>query len=152
MSDLIYQLWLYNDWANSLLISRMKTDTVSVPSSCLRLLSHIFNAQLTWLSRMNNEPSTMGVWDVHDLTTCEQLHISSSESLRLLVMSDQLDLLEKVCYTNTKNESFENSVRDILLHLFNHGTYHRAQIAMEMRKNGLSPVNTDYITFVRMKC
>ncbi|WP_414711827.1 DinB family protein [Sphingobacterium sp. UBA1498] len=47
--------------------------------------------------------------------------------------------------------AFHNKVNDILLHVFNHGTYHRAQIASEMRRNGVEPINTDYITFIRLK-
>jgi uncharacterized damage-inducible protein DinB len=31
-----------------------------------------------------------------------------------------------------------------------HGTYHRGQIAMQLRQQGLEPVNTDYIMFLRM--
>ncbi|MFC3356180.1 DinB family protein [Sphingobacterium zeae] len=33
--------------------------------------------------------------------------------------------------------AFHNKVNDILLHVFNHGTYHRAQIASEMRRNSV---------------
>jgi len=56
---------------------------------------------------------------------------------------------EIINYTNTQHQAFHNKANDILLHVFNHGTYHRAQIASEMRKNGIEPINTDYITFVR---
>ena len=40
-------------------------------------------------------------------------------------------------------------MEDILIQVFNHGTYHRAQVAKDLRGNGLAPVNTDYITYVR---
>ncbi|WP_448634332.1 DinB family protein [Pedobacter panaciterrae] len=40
-----------------------------------------------------------------------------------------------------------------MLHVFNHGTYHRAQIAKEMTMHNIKPVNTDYIQFMRLqKC
>jgi uncharacterized damage-inducible protein DinB len=29
-------------------------------------------------------------------------------------------------------------------------TYHRAQIAMDLREKGFEPVNTDYIVFARL--
>jgi uncharacterized damage-inducible protein DinB len=45
--------------------------------------------------------------------------------------------------------TFTNTVFDMLLQVFTHGGYHRGQIAMEMRKAGLEPINTDYINFVR---
>lgn len=149
MSDSIYQLWLYNDWANKLLLNTMKLDGDTVPPSCLRLFSHIVNAQMTWLYRINGERSPVGIWDEHVLSVCEKYHTLSSEALHKKVEDYKYSELEPVRYTNTKGESFENSLQDILMHIFNHGTYHRAQIATEMRKNGLEPVNTDYITFVR---
>lgn len=149
MSDSIYQLWQYNDWANKLLLNTLKVYENTLPPSCLRLLSHIVNAQLTWLSRINGEPSPVGIWDEHTLSVCEKYHILSSEELQNKVENYKHDEMQPIRYTNTKGEIFENSLQDILIHIFNHGTYHRAQIATEMRINGLDPVNTDFITFVR---
>ena len=38
----------------------------------------------------------------------------------------------------------------IMIHLVNHSSYHRAQIAMLLRQNGFEPVNTDFITYDRV--
>lgn len=149
MSDTLVQLWLYNNWANNLLIEKMKQDAEHIPSNCLRLLSHIMNAQLIWLYRLNGKKPPVGVWDEHSLLTCEQYHQLASSGFADKVRVDKVKTMEVVNYTNTKNEQFQNSFGDILLHIFNHGTYHRAQIAMEMRRSGLDPINTDYISFVR---
>lgn len=149
MSNPLVQLWLYNDWANNLLIEKMKQDAECIPPGCLRLLSHIMNAQLIWLYRLNGEKPPVGVWDEHSLLTCEQYHQLASSGFTEKVRADKGKIMEAVNYTNTKNEQFQNSFGDILLHVFNHGTYHRAQIAAEMRRNGLDPINTDYISFVR---
>ncbi|PUV24309.1 MULTISPECIES: DinB family protein [Sphingobacterium] len=149
MSNSLVQLWLYNDWANNLLIEKMKQDAERIPAGCLRLLSHIMNAQLIWLYRLNGEKPPVGVWDEHSLLTCEQYHQLASSGFTEKVYADECKIMEIVNYANTKNEQFQNSFGDILLHVFNHGTYHRAQIAVEMRRNGLDPINTDYISFVR---
>jgi uncharacterized damage-inducible protein DinB len=45
---------------------------------------------------------------------------------------------------------FENNVQQIMIHLVNHGTYHRGQVAMLLRQKGFEPVNTDYITYDRV--
>jgi uncharacterized damage-inducible protein DinB len=37
-----------------------------------------------------------------------------------------------------------------MIHLVNHSTYHRAQIATLLRQGGLEPVNTDFITYDRV--
>ena len=45
----------------------------------------------------------------------------------------------------------EKVLGEILEHLHLHGAYHRGQIAAWMRWEGIAPVNTDFITFVRME-
>jgi uncharacterized damage-inducible protein DinB len=35
--------------------------------------------------------------------------------------------------------------------VFNHGTYHRAQVARDLRQHNLEPINTDFIFYVRQK-
>ena len=37
-----------------------------------------------------------------------------------------------------------------MIHLVNHSTYHRAQIALVFRQIGLEAVNTDFITYDRV--
>lgn len=149
MPEPLYQLALYNNWANKLLLAEFKRLGDAVPSSCLHLMSHIVNAQVIWVSRMNGEQPALGVWQDHDLAACERYHESSSAALQQKIASWKNGEMTQVNYTNTQHKSFENSLLDLLLHTFNHGTYHRAQIAQEMRKNGLQPINTDYIAFVR---
>jgi len=149
MNDPIYQLFLYNEWANKTLITSLKRQAEAIPPVCLNLLSHIVNAQMIWSGRINGEKASVGVWELHTLEACEAYHDQSSAILQQKIKSTDSPNPTIVNYTNTKNESFSNALQDILLHVFNHGTYHRAQIATELKKNGISPVNTDYITFAR---
>ncbi len=77
------------------------------------------------------------------------MHESTFERLLALADSSHKDLHAIITYNNTKGDTFTTSLEDILIQVFNHGTYHRAQIAHDLRHNSLEPVNTDYITFVR---
>ncbi len=53
-------------------------------------------------------------------------------------------------YRNNKNELFKQPVQEVLLHLFNHQTYHRGQIVTMLRQSGLSKIApTDFIVFSR---
>lgn len=149
MSTTFMQLWLYNNWANTVLLDKLKKEGEKVPHSCIRLFSHIVNAQIIWLSRLTSEKSPVGVWDEHSIVDCQRYHDLASEGLGQQMQRREDTENEIVNYTNTQHQAFYNKVNDILLHVFNHGTYHRAQIASEMRRNGLEPINTDYITFVR---
>lgn len=149
MSGSLHHLWLYTDWANTLLLETLRGYSDAVPSICLRLLSHIMNAQVIWLSRINGVPSPVSVWTEHDLTTCEHYHRTASEELGQIVKAYVPEQNQLIDYKDSKNVAYQNSLQDILLHIFNHGSYHRAQIAMEMRRNGLEPINTDYLIFAR---
>ena len=120
-----------------------------MPASCLRLLCHIMNAQTVWLSRMNPEVKTVGVWDEHDLETCRRMQELSAAGFKEVLEKHGGDLHEAVEYTNSRGMAFTNTVFDMLMQVFTHGGYHRGQIAMEMRRSGLEPINTDYIVFLR---
>lgn len=59
-------------------------------------------------------------------------------------------LLEKLAYKNMKGDPFEQPVSEILLHLPNHGTYHRGQLVTMLRQLGIEKMpQTDYILFSR---
>jgi uncharacterized damage-inducible protein DinB len=52
---------------------------------------------------------------------------------------------ETVDYVNSKGEPWTSSVEDILTHTVLHSSYHRGQIASDMRASGHAPAYTDYI-------
>jgi uncharacterized damage-inducible protein DinB len=149
MSDPIHQLWLYNNWANELILNSFKQNQSSIPASCLRLFSHITNAQIIWLSRINGEPSPVDVWDEHSLSECEKNHHIFSTGIQQSVADEHKGKIS-ITYKNTQNIVYTDSLQDILLHIFSHGSYHRAQIAQDLKRNGLEPQNTDFIRFKRI--
>ena len=53
-------------------------------------------------------------------------------------------------YNNYVGDPYVNNVENIMIHLVNHSTYHRAQIALLLRQKGFEPVNTDFITYDRV--
>lgn len=56
----------------------------------------------------------------------------------------------ELSYKNYVGDSYVNNVEHIMMHLVNHSTYHRAQIALLLRQKGHEPVNTDFITYDRV--
>ena len=147
---MLKQFCKYNNWANSLLLDALEAKSKDLPECCVILFSHIVNAQMVWLCRIKGIVPNIAVWQVNDLEACRLLLYDSANVLSEL---DYLETAESpvIKYTNSAGDYFETSVNDILLHVFNHGTYHRAQIAKEMKLNNIQPVNTDYIQFVRLK-
>lgn len=104
---------------------------------------------MIWLARIREIPVSVGVWDEHDLETCKKMHQQASAQIKSEIDSRITMLQQTVKYKTTKGVPYEDHIDDILLHLFNHGTYHRGQIAQDLRLNGFEPINTDYITFLR---
>jgi uncharacterized damage-inducible protein DinB len=62
---------------------------------------------------------------------------------------DATALDEGITYRTSAGDQFTTSLRDILIHVALHGTYHRGQIAAAVRAGGDTPASTDYIHFVR---
>ncbi|WP_316793771.1 DinB family protein [Pedobacter frigoris] len=148
---MLLKLCQYNNWANSLVLNTLieATEITPIPDYCITLLSHIANAQQIWTSRIRCTVQTVSVWQLHDLNTCKSMLLESGNELSEVVENDR-DKDRIITYKTSTGADFETSVEDILLHIFNHGTYHRAQIARQMKESGLQPVNTDYIQYVRI--
>jgi|HubBroStandDraft_2_1064218.scaffolds.fasta_scaffold759166_1 uncharacterized damage-inducible protein DinB len=143
----LYRLWEYNNWANRLIIESFLKSPEKIPASCMRLLSHIVNVQSIWLHRIRGEKQTLGAWDEHELDACKSWHEQTSAGLSGILQEHASDLFLKIDYRNMQGQVLQDSIADLLLHIFNHGTYHRGQIAKEMRMNGLKPIATDFVIF-----
>ena len=51
-------------------------------------------------------------------------------------------------YMNVKGEPWTYTLSEILVHVANHGTYHRGQLTHLLRDLGMSAPSTDYLDFV----
>lgn len=55
-------------------------------------------------------------------------------------------------YYNLRKERFKQPVYEMLLHVFNHGTYHRGQLVCMLRQLGVKVIpQTDLVVFQRKK-
>ncbi|HTR28338.1 MAG TPA: DinB family protein [Puia sp.] len=151
MDNLFETLWIYTDWANDTVLNTLESLGSNAPASSLRLMSHLVNAQKIWLNRLNDDPAVVGLWVVHPLQETRNLNTETLQGLKAAIGRFGRNPGQKVAYRNLSGVSYESPVSDVLLQVFNHGTYHRAQIAMDLRDRGLEPVNTDYITFTRIR-
>lgn len=148
MSTVAYfrQLAAHDEWANRMLIEALRK-MAAPPPRALEVISHIQGTQWTWLSRMDNSIVPTKVWPGMSLDDCERevprLHRAWEEFFA------SADLDATYPYSNTKGEHFESSIRDTLSHVFLHGHYHRGQIVMLIRQNGVEPPYIDFIEAVR---
>ena len=143
------QLFAYDDWANREVLASL-AHAANRTARSIKLLAHIVSAERLWLERLLRQKQTYPVWPDFDLDKCAadiaqlpQLWRNYLQQLRPGKVSDD------VAYVNSKGESWNNSVQDILTHVVMHSAYHRGQIAADMRAAGNIPAYTDFIHGVR---
>ena len=147
MKDHFNRLNEYNRWANRRVLDGLKNQTV--PEKALALLSHIVLAESVWQMRLLEQPVSTGVFDVLSLEEIDEMMTRNEAGWTSLLESTE-DYNRKLDYKMLNGTPVQSSISDILTHIFNHGTYHRAQIASEMRQSGLDPASTDFISFSRL--
>lgn len=138
----------YNTTCNQRIWQHLDPKSIHIPEQVIQLFSHIINAQQIWNKRILNLPATQ-VWALHPWEVLASMDTNNYQQSMQIVHQSNLDA--HIVYQNSKGDSFENSIKDILLHVCNHSTYHRAQMATYLKQNGITPINTDYIFYKRDK-
>lgn len=140
-------LFEYNRQNNRLLMERVATLPAGQEDPALRLICHILNAQEIWNQRILGQSPRCTVWQLHSFE--EQQALNEENYQDALQILQHKPLQYPVSYTNTRGENFENSVGDILFHVMNHSTHHRAQLVTLLKQAGIDIPPTDYIFYKR---
>jgi uncharacterized damage-inducible protein DinB len=149
MKKYFLRLYQYNAWATKRVIGTLTRQQVSDPK-ILSLLGHVLAAQFLWLHRIKGLPAPdVKLWGEYTLEQLTAMAEKASQLwLEFVESTDNFD--REMTYRNYVNEPYTNNVEMVMIHLVNHSTYHRAQIAMLLRQKGFEPINTDFITYDRV--
>ncbi|MCB2200205.1 DinB family protein [bacterium] len=144
------RLTTYHLWAQECALQSLEAIDIP-PDEALTLFDHILKADLIWHDRIAGESPSPNLFELVKSTeqsraALERCGVMWREFLGRL---DERDLATPITYRNIKGDNFTNSLEDILTHVLNHGTYHRAQIAKLVRAAGGTPARTDFIVFAR---
>lgn len=154
----------YNVWANhkyTFQLLDMPTDNWMAPTpssfnSLYKTILHMWDAESGWWQRMrlhesivlpslNFEPSMKDA--------CNGLLHQSMQWETFI--QDQLDsnaLNTNLIYKNSTGEVFNQPVSQVIMHVFNHSTYHRGQLTNMMRALQIEKIpTTDFIAFCRTR-
>jgi uncharacterized damage-inducible protein DinB len=143
-------MFKYNDWATSQTAESM-AGLKNKNKKTEELLSHIISAQKIWLNRILGKEIALDPWQkINSDEWIEQNTTVTSEWINLIESFQEKDFDTRIEYLNTAGEKYTNTVKDIITHVINHSTYHRAQIAQLVRQSGGHPARTDYIVYQRM--
>lgn len=150
-SDHFRRLARYDQWANERVLEALNQLEPNASHTALHLMGHILAATNVWLRRIHGlSLEGIQVFPHPTLEQCRAMFEQTASDLAHFCDGLTEEHLKRVIsYKNLKGLEWNTSVADILTHLFNHGTYHRAQIATRLRESGFNPAVTDYIAFVR---
>lgn len=136
-------------WADERTLQSLR-DMPAPPEQAVDLFSHLVAAEHEWVSRILGEPGKHGIWPKFTLDSASALARENHEALALLADEATGSGGERlITYRNTSGAEYTTSLQDILLHVMQHGVYHRGQVALLVREAGGRAVGTDYILFAR---
>lgn len=164
MLEILKMYAAYNVWANHRIIyhllqmpeARWMEKTPSSFDSLYKTILHIWDAESVWWQRMRNHESVIFpsvTFDPGMKDACNGLLHQSMEWEQLILgeMNDEI-LKANLYYQNKSGEQFTQPVFQVVMHVFNHSTYHRGQIITMMRALGETNLpKTDLIHFTRKK-
>jgi uncharacterized damage-inducible protein DinB len=154
-------LYDYNCWANQRILSAAeRVPTEQYASARLGYcqlhdtLVHIYSAERRWRSRWQGGPSApmLAAGDVSTLVALRELWSAEEQQLRVYLggLSDA-DLMQVLSYSRSNGSLMTNVLWHMLVHMVNHGTQHRAELAMLLTELGHSPGDIDFIVFLRAR-
>lgn len=156
----VRQLFAYDAWANALVFEaaaglseeQLAHSVASSFPSVLGTLAHVVGAEWVWLRRwLGENPAGFPAWVATPVLADLRARLSAIESERdafVAGLSDA-DLGRDVAYRNLSGQAFSDSLDGLIRHVVNHSTYHRGQVATQLRQLGVKPPGTDLIVFLR---
>lgn len=151
----------YNRWANEQFVEwldnaseeQLNREVESSFKTILSTVTHLWGAEYGWLKAMKKEP-----WGK---PYEGEVFNGSTDSLFIGFLQTSKNIEEYVSSLTTKEmnttrglgeDKTPTPLEDIILHVFNHATFHRGQIITIGRQVGLeNPPRTDYIYYIRQK-
>lgn len=164
MKELLNSYASFNVWANARIINTIlpltkENQMLPVKSSFAGLyptLYHIWDAESIWWQRLKlSEHITIPSMEQPGLpllSVSNKLLSQSKEWESWVHKSTETALQHEFIYHNNKRQVFKQPIWQMLLHLYNHGTYHRGQIVTMLHQiGGVKIPATDFIVFSRGK-
>ena len=160
MKELLLNYARFNLWANKRVCDflsqvedeKLNREIVSSFNSLRKTVFHVYGAQALWLKRLDgNSPSSFPSYETKSGSeTLQALQETSQQIIDFVNSHSEEELQKEIDYKNVAGEKFRSSIRDIIQHVVNHGTFHRGQIITMLRQVGYTKLfPTDYIAFCR---
>lgn len=152
---LIDQYAAYNLWANTRIVTRLASENPAILDehvlssfpSLRSTLMHIRNAEAVWLARVRGEENRWPAESGEAIDTVLPYSVRMRDHVRGM---DNDALLAMRTYKDLKGNAHEQQPLQMLMHCFNHSSYHRGQLITMMRQLELNEVpQLDLIVYQR---
>jgi uncharacterized damage-inducible protein DinB len=162
MKELLQQYAAYNIWATKTLIDRINKlpeekitqDVASSFPSLYKTLQHMWVAEEAWWQRMKLVENIVLQSEQFTGSFAEMYSQLAKQSVLWKEWIDGANdnqLTHVFAYVRNK-EQHKMVVHDMLLHVFNHATYHRGQLVTMLRELGEDKLpSTDFSTYCRQR-
>jgi uncharacterized damage-inducible protein DinB len=156
--DEIRSLFAFNAWANHRTLEACSAltpaqFTAPAPSSFPTVrdtLHHIMGVEWLYLERFQGRSPTslLPGESFADVPAMTARWAGIKKGLDDYIRDTDLGDLERIVeYHNMKGKPFRYSLRVMLQHVVNHGTYHRGQVVTQLRELGAKPLSTDLLRY-----
>lgn len=163
IKELLHQYAAHNLWANQQIMATIKQlpaaiieqEMVSSFSSIYKTVLHLLDAESIWWQRIKlaehiEVPSQHFTGSFEALQ--QKLLLQSLQFEQFISNSQEYQLLHVFGYQRSKSEQCKQPIFQVLLHLFNHGSYHRGQLVTMLRQAGITKIPaTDFNDWLRQK-
>jgi uncharacterized damage-inducible protein DinB len=163
IKELLHQYAAHNLWANQQIMVTIKQlpaaiieqEMVSSFSSIYKTVLHLLDAENIWWQRIKlvehiERPSQHFAGSFDELQ--QKLLQQSLLYEQWVASAHEYHLLHVFGYQRSKSEQCKQPVFQVLLHLFNHGSYHRGQLVTMLRQAGVTKIpGTDFNDWLHKK-
>lgn len=158
MKELLQQYAAYNIWANKTLFNRIGAipkekitqEIVSSFPSVYKTALHMWQAESIWWQRVQKATTIMVISEVFKGSFEELVSGLAAQSQQWKDWVDNTN--EEELHTDLSyvrnNEPYSLPLHNVVLHLFNHATFHRGQLVTFLRQLGETDIpSTDFSTY-----
>lgn len=148
------KLVAYNEWANEKILTAidgLTPEELARPvdayfGSLARNLQHILSAMRVWLARWKGEPPPR--LDTPLTEPWRAAYAATQAEFRDFVAAlTDADADRMVSYKDQRGNPYQVPLAQLVTHVVNHGTAHRAETGMLLERLRRSPGDMDYVYF-----
>ena len=154
----ILSLYRYNDWANGRVAAALQplsTDALNRDlgggfRTIRATFAHVVSAEWIWLERWRGSSvSAVPDWVSGGDLSFLLARLSEVQANRATYLGQLTEsvLSQRLEFRYISGAAASHELSDLLLHVVNHSTYHRGQLASMLRAAGAAPPATDFVVF-----